>query len=153
MDNENIYRYELIEKYRTAMEDKFRYIPWLEQKRGNRVSDIYTGNDSPDRSLPITVYESTLLAFIKEMQATGLMDRNYVYVYSRYGVRTAKDEMNWLVHAELKNIDIIFAVLSKYVLGGMTKGRLWVQAVENGIFLQALIRIKDILDVWDRPLA
>ena len=44
-------------------------------------------------------------------------------------------------------------IMAKYVLGGMTKGKLWSEAVENGVFLQALLKIKELLEVWDKPLA
>ena len=40
-----------------------------------------------------------------------------------------------------------------YVLGGMTKGMLWSEAVENGTFLKCLQKLKEVLNVWDAPLA
>ena len=92
MENENIYRQEMLNKYRSAMGDLFRYIPWFEQKMGAKTMQTYAGNDSPSNSVPIPVYDSTLLGFVKEMQRTGLMDRNYVYVYSQYGIKNEQDE-------------------------------------------------------------
>ena len=46
---------------------------------------------------------------------------------------------------EFKDIEIIFAIMAKYVLGGMTKGILWSQAVENGVFFHGLKKIKELL--------
>ena len=153
MDNENIYRQEMIKKYRDAMGSLFRYISWFEEKVGRKAVQNYHGDNIPGNSIPIPVYDSTLLAFVKEMQGTGLMDRNYVYTYSRLGIRNAQDELKLIQKAELKDIEVIFAIMAKYVLGGMTKGMLWPEAVENGVFLQSLTRIKELLDIWDQPLA
>lgn len=153
MENENIYRQEMMNKYRTAMEDLFRYIPWLEQKVGAKMVQNYMGDNMPSNSVPIPVYDSTLLGFVKDMQRTGLMDRNYVYVYSRKGITNEQDELRVIGEVEFKEIEVIFGIMAKYVLGGMTKGVLWSKAVENGVFLQALKRIKELLDVWDQPLA
>lgn len=152
-ESENLFRQQTIQKYRTVFDKIFRYIPWLTQNQGKQTSHFYEGDNVPKKSIPIAVYDSTLLAFVKEMQATGLMDRNYVYTYSRNSLRTEKDELNWIEKAELRNIEDIFAIMAKYVLGGMTKGYLWSQAVENGIFLQALLKTKKLLEVWDNPLA
>lgn len=153
MESENVYRQELVRKYRTAMGNLFRYIPWLEDKAGAKMVQNYTGDNMPDHSVPIPVYDSTLLSFVKEMQGTGLMNRNYVYTFSKYGIKTEKDEMDLIARTELKEIEIIFDLMAKYVLGGMTKGILWSKAVENGVFLHGLKKTKDLLDVWDEPLA
>ena len=135
MENENIYRQEMIGRYRTAMKDLFRYIPWLEQKAGVRMVQIYAGDNRPSNSVPIPVYDGTLLGFVKDMQKTGLMDRNYTYVFTRKGITSEKDEIRIIDETELKEIEVIFGIMAKYVLGGMTKGMLWSRAVENGVFL------------------
>lgn len=147
MYSENVYRQEMITKYRQTMGNLFRYIPWLEDKSSTRTVQTYSGDNSPSNSVPIPVYDSTLLAFVKEMQKTGLMNRNYVYVYSRYRIKNVGDELRVIEKIEFKDIEVIFAIMSKYVLGGMTKGILWSQAVENDVFLHALRRIKELLEV------
>lgn len=153
IETENLFRQELIQKYRAVLDPVFRYIPWLTQKQGTKTSYLYQGDDVPIQSVPVPVYDGTLLGFVKDMQATGLMSRNYVYTFSRCGIRTSQDELNYIAGAELKNIEEILDIMAKYVLGGMTKGRLWSQAVENGVFLLALLKMKELLDVWDKPLA
>lgn len=153
LESENLFRKELIQKYRVKFEPLFRYIPWLEQKKGAKTSGIYQGDGMPEKSVPVPVYDGTLLSFVKEMQATGLMDRNYVYVISRNNLRSAKDELCRIESAQLKDIEDIAGILAKYILGGMTKGKLWSEGVENGVYLAALLKIKDLLDVWDEPLA
>lgn len=153
MENENLYKQEMVNKYRAALGDLFRYISWFEQKQGQKSFQMYTGDNSPSQSVPIPVYDSTLLSFVKEMQATGLMDRNYQYIYTRNRIGNMEDELAAIEHAGLKEIDVVMGILSKYVLGGMTKGVLWTQAVDGGIFLHALLKMKDLLDIWDKPLA
>ena len=153
MENENAYRRETIEKYRQIMEKLFRYLPWLEEKSGNKMVSNYKGSDMPQSSISIPVYDGTLLAFVKEMNATGLMNRNYVYTFSRNKIRSEQDELRMIDQSELKDIENIFNIMAKYVLGGMTKGVLWSRAVENGVFYHGLKRIKELLDVWDGPRA
>lgn len=153
MEKENLYRKELIDKYRRTMGNMFRYLPWLEERSGEKMVRNYQGSDMPQRSITIPVYDSTLLNFVKEMNATGLMDRNYVYIFSRNKIRTEQDELRMIDKSELKDIENILGIMAKYVLGGMTKGVLWSRAVENGVFYHGLKRIKELLEMWDEPLA
>lgn len=153
MEKENLYRKELIDKYRRTMGNMFRYLPWLEERSGEKMVRNYQGSDMPQRSITIPVYDSTLLNFVKEMNATGLMDRNYVYIFSRNRIRTEQDELRMIDKSELKDIENILGIMAKYVLGGMTKGVLWSRAVENGVFYHGLKRIKELLEMWDEPLA
>ena len=128
-------------------------IPWLKEKQGQSTSHIYENEELNRSSMPVRVYDSTLLSLVKELNATGLMDRNYVYTFSRNMLRTVQDEKRWIASAQLKNIEDVFAIMAKYVLGGMTRGNLWTDAIENGIFLEALLKIRELLEVHDRPLA
>lgn len=153
VENDNLYRQELIQKYRTVFEPIFRYIPWLLQKQGQKTSYLYDENDITSSSMTFSVYDGNLLSFVRDMQATGLMNRNYVYVYSRNFIRNTRGELEHIGKAELRNIEDIFGIMAKYILGGMTKGNLWTQAVENGVFLKSLLKIKELLEVYDGPLA
>ncbi len=153
MEKENLYRKELIDKYRRIMGNMFRYLPWLEERSGEKMVRNYQGSDMPQRSITIPVYDSTLLNFVKEMNATGLMDRNYVYIFSRNKIHTEQDELRMIDKSELKDIENILGIMAKYVLGGMTKGVLWSRAVENGVFYHGLKRIKELLEMWNEPLA
>lgn len=153
MENENTYKQEMMDKYRMIFKDLFRYIPWFEQRKGLKTFKLYSGENLPGNSVAIPVYDSTLLAFVKEMQKSGLMDRNYVYIYSRLGLKNVQDELRAIEVAELKDMEVILGIMAKYVLGGMTKGNMWNRAEEEGIFYYSLLKIKDLLDVWDQPLA
>lgn len=153
MENENTYKQEMMDRYRMIFKDLFRYIPWFEQRKGLKTFKLYSGENLPGNSVAIPVYDSTLLAFVKEMQKSGLMDRNYVYIYSRLGLKNVQDELRAIEAAELKDMEVILGIMAKYVLGGMTKGNMWNRAEEEGIFYYSLLKIKDLLDVWDQPLA
>lgn len=148
MENEKAYRRQQIEEYRGHLEPFFRLIPWLEERMGKNQSRLYDGSDV-SRSVGIPVYDSRLLHFVKEMQATGLMDRNYPYIYRKYELPTAQEEIRLINRTVLQDIHVILCIISKYVLGGMTRGKLWTDGVEEGIFYHALVRMKEILEVWD----
>lgn len=152
LENENEYRQEKIEKYRTVFNGLFRYIPWLIDKQGTEAAHRYDHGNT-NESFPIIVYDPTLLALVKEFNATGVMDRNYRYVLTRNFLHDSVEERKYIASVELKNIEDIFGIISKYVLGGMTKGGLWNEAVMSGVFLDALVRIKELLEVYDKPLA
>ena len=102
MENENEYLEELMKKYRDISQSLLRYIPYFEQKKGQKNYQIYQGEQNTN-SVAIPVYESTLLSFVKEVQRTGLVDRNYVYALSRNGIRTHEDEMRALDRVEFKD--------------------------------------------------
>lgn len=139
--------------YRDDVDRLITYIPWLEKKAGEKVSKIYEDNGIGTSSVSFPVYETMLLNFVNDAQKTGLMDQNYVYVYSHKGIQNSEDEKREIEVAELKDAEVLCGILSRYVLGGMTKGSLWTEAVENGVFLAILLRMKKLLAIWDAPLA
>ncbi|MCL2254143.1 MAG: hypothetical protein FWC09_06825 [Lachnospiraceae bacterium] len=150
MDKEHDKEYllRLVADYRHRIDSYFRYIPWLMDRKGLKQSRMYDGDGIGGATISVPVYDSTLLNFVRGMQDTGLMDRNYPYVYSRYGLRDHFDEIERIMKCELKDINVIFGIMSKYVLGGISKGKLWTDAVEEGIFYHSLVRIKEILDMY-----
>ena len=150
MEQDLEYRRQLVEKYRKEVDPLLRYISWFEEKRGKNVSSIYSGNDVASHSVAFPVYDSTLMGFVKAVQRTTLTDRNYVYTYSRYRIKDASDELKLIEGVTLKNIEVLTAILSKYICGGMTKGLLWSQATEDGIFLAILLKFKELFDLWDQ---
>ena len=93
------------------------------------------------------------MSFIKEAKNTGLMNRNYVYTYSRNHLRTVQDEQSFIDKATIRNMRELSDILSKYVLLGMTKSVVWREGVENRIFLNVITKMKDLVEFWDKPLA
>ena len=145
------YRQQIVNEYKPDVERLVRYLPWLESKMGTSVQQSYSASGIGEHSVAFPVYDSTVMSFVKEAQRTHLMDRNYMYVYSRYRIRTVQQEIKAIEKASIKEMDLLNAILSKYVMGGMTKGRMWSEAVESGIFLYVLKKMKANLDFWDKP--
>lgn len=146
------YRQQMVSIYKPDVERLIRYLPWLEEKAGRDVSETFEGNGIKGNSITFPVYDGTLMSFIKEVQRTTLLDRNYPYIYSRNRIRTVQDELRAIDRASIKDMDILKGILSKYVLGGMTKGRLWTEAVYNRIFLNIIRKMKGNLEFWDKPM-
>ncbi len=153
MERDLEYRQRIVQDYRAKVEPLLRYLPWLEQKENSRAVSMYSGEGIGEHSLSIPVYDGTLMSFIKEAQRTGMLDRNYVYVYSQHRIRTIEDEKRAIEQAQLQSFEVLTGIMSKYVLGGMTKSVLWSQGVEEGIFLALVQKMKYILEYWDKPFA
>ncbi len=153
MDKEDIvYRKQVVDTYKPDVEKLIRYLPWLQEKAGGNVQENFEGSGIKDSSITFPVYDGMLMSFIKEVQRTGLLDRNYPYVYSRNRIRTVKDELAAIERAGIREMDILKGILSKYVLGGMTKGKLWGEAVNNSVFLNVVRKMKENLEFWDGPM-
>ena len=146
------YRQQVVNEYRADVEKLARYLPWLESKKGMSVQQSYSGSGIEEHSIAFPVYDGTLMSFIKDAQRTKLMDRNYRYIYSRNRIRIPEDELRAIKRADIKEMDVLKGILSRYVMEGMTKGRRWSEAVENGIFLHVIRKMKENLDFWDHPV-
>lgn len=128
-------------QYMGDVERIVRFLPWFDKVQGKSVSHFYDGNGEY-KLIQIPVFDSNLLEFVKEAGKTELMFRNYPYVYTRYRLKTAEDEIKAVQNAHLKDIDVLRSVLSKYVLGGRSKASMWREAVDNGVFQEVLKRLK-----------
>lgn len=152
MEQDLEYRQQLLQEYKQTVMPLLRYLPWLEKNRGQTGSTLYQGPDSTEHSLSFPVYDSTLMNFVREASKSKLMERNYRYIYTRSRINTHEDERKMIASAELKDWDNLRGILSKYVLGGMTKGVLWSEAVQENIFYLVLMKMKEIIEYWDKPL-
>lgn len=133
--------------YGADIEKLARYIPWLTEKSGKEVSRKYDG-EFGESAIHFPVYDGTLLNFVKEAKTTSLIDRNYPYAYSGRRIRTPEDEKREISSATLREVDILRGIFSKYVLEGMTKSGRWSEAVNRGIFLDILCKLKEIADFY-----
>ena len=152
MDQNVEYRQQLLEEYKKVAMPLLRYLPWMEKNKGQTASTLYQGEESGEGAMHFPVYDSTLMAFVKEASKSPLMDRNYHYVYSRHRIRTHEDERRMIASAELNDWDILRGILSKYVMGGMTKATLWSEAMRENIFYLVLKQMHKIIEFWDKPL-
>ncbi len=150
MDSDKLSVEEMVEYYKPDVEELAVYIPWLETHKGGESSSVFTGEGVEKNSITFPVYDTTLMNFVKAAQASSLMNRNYVYVYSRNRIRTEADEHRFIRNATIKEMGDLWGIISKYILKGMTKAALWSEGVRNGVFLELLLKMKEILAYWDR---
>ena len=152
MERESEYRRTEVEEYKKIVSPFFKYISWLERSAGSSVSSLYKGQNIEESSMSFPVYDGTLLNFVKQLSKSDLMDHNYHYVYSRYRIQTPEQERDLIAKATITEWGNLKAVLSKYVLGGMTKAILWNQGVEEQIFYLVIKQMKTIIEWWDKPI-
>lgn len=139
-----------LDMYREDITALVKYLPWLQSKNKKDLTSSYTPRDGGEHALHVPVYDSTLLAFIKTAQNTKFIDRNYVYLYHRKRINTAEDELRMIQRTQMMEIENLGAVLSKYVLQGMSKGAVWNEGVSNGVFYAVVAKMKELLEFWAR---
>ena len=66
---------QIIEEYKDDLVRLLKYLPFLEKKGGKDVQDYYEG-DGENKVIPVPVYDSTLLGFVKEARSTKFMYRH-----------------------------------------------------------------------------
>lgn len=140
-------RKNLIKQYQPDAKLLVRYISWLEQKRGGGVMNSYEGEGVQKTAFTFPVYDSALLGFVKTAKTTQFITRNYQYVYNRNRIKTPEQEKKMIQNATLRDLELLSGILSRYVLGGMTKSVLWAQGVENGVFLEILYKLRELLEI------
>ncbi len=123
------------------------YIPWLKEHTKQQVAESYS-NSELSNSMPFPVYDSTLLSFVKQAQQTGMMDRNYHYVYTRNHIRNYQDELKFIENAEITDMDDLAGLLSRYILEGMTKGAVWAEGVYTGVLYALVFKMDDLIHFW-----
>ena len=121
-----------------------RYIPYFQNKSGKDVASPYDGKQG-ESSLKFPVYDSTLMSFVKEASKTKLMDKNYMYKYRQAHIQTEQQEADAIIYAKDKDIDLLRAILSRYVLEGQYKGARWIEGAERKVFLNVLVKLRDLM--------
>ncbi len=147
------YLQELSAKYKEELTPLLRYLFWLEQHAGNDNSTQYDGGENASKTMAFPIFDGTLLSFIKEADKTSFMDKNYVYVYSRLGLKTPMDEKQAIERAQIQDWNVLCGILTRYVRGGMTQSYLWRQGMSESIFYLVILKMKEIVEFWDKPLS
>ena len=124
-----------------------KYLSWLQNVSGTATSSIFSGEGIDKSSLTVPVYDSTLLNFVKEVKKTDFLNRNYVYTFSRYRMKTEKDELRVIEACSLQDITVLGDILSKYVIKGDVKGAMWAEGVQNGVYLAVLLKMKELMEI------
>ena len=137
---------DIVSRYRPEVDKLMPHLHWLKENAKHEVAQSYSNSDL--KSMPFPIYDSNLLAFVKAAQSTNLLDRNYVYVYTRNRLANAKDEILFIQNAEIKDMDDLAGILSKYILSGMTKGTVWAEGVYNGVLYMVVNKMDELLNVF-----
>jgi len=149
-DSERLSRDEILALYKDDVARLLRYLPWLQKVSGTDTSQIRKGEGIEATTMPVPVYDSTLLAFIKEVKSTQFINRNYVYTFSRNRLRTAQDELDFIATATLRETAALGDILSQYVLKGDTQGVYWSLGVRNGVYLALIEKLRDFYETYIR---
>ncbi|MBQ7972232.1 MAG: hypothetical protein IJ291_02085 [Lachnospiraceae bacterium] len=150
-ENEKLTTGQLVAEYKGDVSALMRYLPWLQSKSGENVMSDYVPEHATERTMVIPTYDSNLLGFIKQAEQTRFINRNYEYVYRKYVMRNADDEMRMIARAGIQDMTLLGAILSKYVIKGRTKGLVWNEGVENGVFYALVMKMKELIEFWDMP--
>lgn len=137
-------REQVVAEYKDDLAKLLKYLPYLEKKSGKVKQDYYEG-DGEHKVIPVPVYDSTLLAFVKEARQTKLITRNYPYSYRKWKMPDSDAEKIAMESATVRDIDLIRGVFSKYVLEGQTKSVMWTKAIEEGIFVVVLKKLNALI--------
>jgi hypothetical protein len=137
---------DIVNRFRPEVNKLLPYVRWLKENAKTEVAQSYSNSDL--KSMPFPVYDSNLLAFVKAAQNTNLLDRNYVYVYTRNHLNNAKDELLFIKDAQIMDMDDLAGILSKYILSGMTKGTVWAEGVYNGVMYNVVAKMDELLNYW-----
>jgi hypothetical protein len=137
---------DIVARYTPEVNKLLPYLRWLKDNASNEVAQSYSNSEL--KSMPFPIYDSNLLAFVKAAQSTNLLDRNYVYVYTRNKLTNAKDELLFIQDAAITDMEDLAGILSKYILSGMTKGTVWAEGVRNGVLYNVVSKMDELCRFW-----
>ena len=95
-------------------------------------------------STKIGVFEDETLLFEETLRHSTEEIAQYASIVDQKDFR--KEIITNLLAA--KDFDILAGILSRYVLLGMTKGTLWNEGTYNGVFLNLILKMKEIVEFW-----
>ena len=142
---------DVIEKYKPDVEILCKYLDWLEKQSGKNLSTNYKPENG-ELTMKVPVYDSTLLNFVKTANKTKFMNRNYIYTFSRFRLKTVEDELRFIEKAQIMDMQYLGDILSKYILKGMTKGNMWTDAMKTGVFFKTVKKMKELIEFWTVPM-
>ena len=54
----------------------------------------------------------------------------------------------FIADAEIRDMEDLAGILSKYILTGMTKGTVWAEGVANGVLYNVIWKMDELCKVW-----
>lgn len=138
-------REQILEQYTPDVKKLTAYLPWLQKVKGEDAASTYEGEGKDKETLlSIPVFDSTLLAFVKEAEKTQFVNKNYPYVYTRYRINSHEMERMILREAKINEMDKFTGIISKYVLEGKRRPAAWKDAISERIFQTALEALSEL---------
>jgi len=152
MEENRAYIIDQINTYKADIMMLLEFLPWLTKVSGQNLQSTYTPEQAGPGSIKVPVYDSNLLRFIKTAQKTRFMNKNYVYTYSKHRIRDYRDELKIIEKAEVKDFQILGDILSMYIMKGNRKAMVWNQGIEYGVYESILVKMKEIMEYWTKPM-
>lgn len=152
MEENRAYIIDEINKYKADFLMLLEFLPWLTKVSGQDLTNMYTPEQAGPGTIKVPVYDTNLLRFVKIVQKTQFMNKNYVYTYSRYRIRDYRDELRLIEKAEVKDFKILGDILSMYIMKGMRKGVVWNQGIEYGVYEKIIVKMKELIEYWTSPM-
>lgn len=140
-------RGEIIARYQEDANKLVKYYNWMRKASGEDAANTFSGEGIDKSSMAVPVYDSNLLGFINTAKSTPFMNRNYVYAYSRYNMKSVNDELRAIENCTTQEIDLLGDILSKYVLKGMTISSYWAEGLRSGVFLALITKYMELLEI------
>lgn len=140
---------QLVETYKEDVQLLAKFLPYLAQKSGETAMSVYTPDQAIETTMRIPTYDTGLLSFIRQAERTQFINKNYDYVYRRYSIRSDKDEMRMIDRARIQDMEILGAILSRYVIRGRVKGAVWNEGVKNGVYYCLVSKMQELIAFWD----
>lgn len=139
-------------EYKKELLPLLRYMMYFMERTGEDPTTNYDGKENGNNTLSFPIFDSTLLAFVKEASGTSFMDKNYSYIYSWHRIKNAEDERKLIEKATITEWNVLCGILTNYVQGGMSRAYLWRDGVKENIFYLILSKMKEIVEYWDQPI-
>ena len=134
---------EIVDEYKELVMELSKYIGWLESKKGQTTMSNFVPQNA-NLTLSIPRYDSTLINLVRTLENSGKMNRNYPYIYRNQRIYDVDDEISLIHRATINDMDILFGILSKYIITGRVKARVWNEGVENGVYFESLNEWKKV---------
>lgn len=149
MEMEQLTPLQIVETYKPEVEQLIKYQSYFEKMKGKISSSTFDKEGLAEHSLAFPVYDGVLLQFVKTAESTKLMNPNYHYIYTRNHIKNEKDELDCIRNCSIQKIDVILGILSKYIFKGKVKASVWSEGVKNGVFLEIIVKLQEIISFWD----
>ena len=139
---------EKVEKYSKDVKELSRYLDYLNSKKGAMAGSYNDPSEGKKTTIMVPTYDSSLLSFVKCAQNSAFLDRNYLYTYKRLNMRDDQDEIRQIERTQIMEIEVLGAILSKYIIKGQTQARMWTEGVKNGVMYAAVAKMKELIEFW-----